>query len=114
MKRLAETLTRLQATIEARRGADPKSSYTAKLLADPGYAAKKMGEEAVETVIAAIKADWPLLPVILATGYAELPPDADPLQPRLAKPFRQRDLTQALDDATSGHQPHRVLKFRPR
>jgi phosphoribosyl-ATP pyrophosphohydrolase len=57
MKRLAETLTRLQATIEARRGADAASSYTATLLADPDYAAKKMGEEAVETVIAAVKGD---------------------------------------------------------
>ncbi len=57
MQRLAQTLARLQATIEARRGADPASSYTAKLLADPEYAAKKLGEEAVETVIAALKSD---------------------------------------------------------
>ena len=44
-------------TIAARRGADPKSSYTAQLLADPARAAKKFGEEAVETVIAAIQGD---------------------------------------------------------
>ncbi|OYX35575.1 MAG: phosphoribosyl-ATP diphosphatase [Caulobacterales bacterium 32-69-10] len=57
MKRLAETLTRLQATIESRAGADPAGSYTAKLLADPALAAKKLGEEAIETVIAATQAD---------------------------------------------------------
>jgi PAS domain S-box-containing protein len=39
-----------------------------------------------------IKAGRPDLPLILATGYAELPPDADPALPRLAKPFTQRQL----------------------
>lgn len=58
MSRLAEVLRRLAATIEARRGASPDSSYTAKLLAGgPQRAAKKMGEEAVETVIAAVQGD---------------------------------------------------------
>ena len=58
MSRFAEILTRLQATIEARKGADPASSYTAKLLAGgPALAGKKFGEEAVETVIAAMQAN---------------------------------------------------------
>ena len=58
MSRFAETIDRLQATIAARKGADPQSSYTAKLLADgPERAAKKFGEEAVEAVIAATKGD---------------------------------------------------------
>ncbi len=47
-------LDRLFATIAARKGADAKSSYTAKLLAGGVQAcAKKFGEEAVEAVIAA-------------------------------------------------------------
>ncbi|MBU4435167.1 MAG: phosphoribosyl-ATP diphosphatase [Alphaproteobacteria bacterium] len=54
MSRLFETLQRLAATIETRKGGDPSTSYTAKLLADPSLAAKKLGEEAVETVIAAV------------------------------------------------------------
>jgi phosphoribosyl-ATP pyrophosphohydrolase len=54
MSRLSEVLERLAATIEARKGGDPATSYTAKLLADPALAAKKLGEEAVETVIAAV------------------------------------------------------------
>ncbi len=58
MSRFAETLDRLAATIEARKGADPSESYTAKLLSEGvDRSAKKFGEEAVETVIAAIQGD---------------------------------------------------------
>ena len=58
MSRFSETLERLQATIAARKGADPASSYTAKLLAaGPALAAKKLGEEAIETALAAVQAD---------------------------------------------------------
>ncbi|HEV2532998.1 phosphoribosyl-ATP diphosphatase [Phenylobacterium sp.] len=57
MSRFAEVLERLAATIASRRGAEAKASYTAQLLADPARAAKKLGEEAVETVIAALGSD---------------------------------------------------------
>ena len=57
MSTFSDVLVRLAATIEARRGADAASSYTAQLLADPARAAKKLGEEAVETVIAAAQND---------------------------------------------------------
>jgi phosphoribosyl-ATP pyrophosphohydrolase len=51
-------LRRLYTTIAARKTADPGSSYTARLL-HQGRAqiAKKMGEEAVETVVAAVGND---------------------------------------------------------
>lgn len=52
--RLAEAVRALAAVVEARRGADPSSSYTAQLLADPMRAAKKLGEEGVEAAIAAV------------------------------------------------------------
>ena len=55
MQRFFEVIERLCATIEARRGAEPSESWTAKLLADPGLAAKKVGEEAVETALAAVQ-----------------------------------------------------------
>jgi phosphoribosyl-ATP pyrophosphohydrolase len=49
-------LDRLFATIAARRGADPSVSYTAKLFSQGrGRIAQKLGEEAVETVIAAVE-----------------------------------------------------------
>lgn len=48
----------LFATIEARKGADPETSWTAKLLAQgPEKAAEKFGEEAVEAIIEAVKGD---------------------------------------------------------
>jgi signal transduction histidine kinase len=39
-----------------------------------------------------IRQSWPQLPVVLVTGYAELPNGSDPLLPRLAKPYRQQEL----------------------
>lgn len=52
--RSSAVLDRLSAAIEARRGADPAESYTAKLLSrGMEKCAQKLGEEAVETVIAA-------------------------------------------------------------
>jgi phosphoribosyl-ATP pyrophosphohydrolase len=53
-----DTLDTLEATIRARRGADPATSYTAQLFArGRGKIAQKVGEEAVETVIAALVED---------------------------------------------------------
>ncbi len=54
----ASQLDRLFEVIAARKGADAASSYTAKLLAKGVPAcAQKLGEEAVETVIAAVSGD---------------------------------------------------------
>jgi len=47
----------------------------------------------------AIKARRPHLPVILATGFAELPGGIDTSIRRLAKPFTQRELAEAVMDA---------------
>lgn len=57
MSQIAEVIDRLNALIHERKSASPETSYTAQLLADPARAAKKFGEEAVETVIAAIQSD---------------------------------------------------------
>ncbi len=52
------TIQSLAATIAARKGADPESSWTAKLLSrGPEACAAKFGEEAVEAIIEAIKGD---------------------------------------------------------
>lgn len=51
-------LERLAATVESRRGADPESSWTAKLLSrGPEKCAEKFGEEAVEAIIEAVRGD---------------------------------------------------------
>ncbi|MES2843860.1 MAG: phosphoribosyl-ATP diphosphatase [Pseudomonadota bacterium] len=55
---MTDTLHRLAATIAARKGADPDTSWTAKLLAKgPEKCAEKFGEEAVEAIIEAVKGD---------------------------------------------------------
>ncbi len=53
-----EVLARLYATIAGRRGGDAATSYTARLFArGRAKIAQKLGEEAVETVIAAMAGD---------------------------------------------------------
>ena len=55
---MTHALDRLSATIAARKGADPESSWTAKLLAKgPEKCAEKFGEEAIEAIIEAVKGD---------------------------------------------------------
>jgi phosphoribosyl-ATP pyrophosphohydrolase len=52
------SLEKLSQTIAARKGADPSTSWTAKLLAaGPEKCAEKFGEEAVEAIIEAVKGD---------------------------------------------------------
>jgi signal transduction histidine kinase len=41
---------------------------------------------------ARIRQSWPELPIVIATGYAELPGDGGLGLPRLSKPYRQQDL----------------------
>ena len=51
-------LEELATTLESRRGADPSTSYVAKLLqAGPDAVLKKIGEEATETILAAKSGD---------------------------------------------------------
>ena len=55
---LGRTLTRLAGTIAGRRREMPEGSYTAKLLdRGTGYTAQKVGEEAVEVVVAALEGE---------------------------------------------------------
>jgi len=66
---LGPVLERLWQTILSRRGADPKTSYTAKLFArGTGKIAQKLGEEAVEAVIEGVRGD----PARLAAESADL------------------------------------------
>lgn len=57
MAKLGETIEALSRTIESRRGADPETSWSARLISDPALAAKKLAEEAVETALAAVQGD---------------------------------------------------------
>ena len=76
---------RLDATIAARNGADPETSWTAKLLAKgPEKCAEKFGEEAVEAIIEAVKGD-----------RAKLTSEAADVVFHLAVMLAARDLTLA-------------------
>ncbi|MEJ0015053.1 MAG: hypothetical protein WDN25_00535 [Acetobacteraceae bacterium] len=49
-----------------------------------------------------IRQHWPDLPIILATGYAELPNGEDPGLPRLSKPYLQEELAAQIAKALGG------------
>jgi phosphoribosyl-ATP pyrophosphohydrolase len=57
MSRFGEVFQRLAAVIESRRGGDVTRSWSARLIADPALAAKKLGEEAMETALAGVAGD---------------------------------------------------------
>jgi FixJ family two-component response regulator len=43
-----------------------------------------------------IAQQWPKMPMILATGYAEIPGGVQVKAPKLNKPFTEKDLAHAL------------------
>jgi signal transduction histidine kinase len=43
-----------------------------------------------------IRRRWPALPIVIATGYADLPAESDLGLPRLSKPYRQQELAEVL------------------
>lgn len=53
-----------------------------------------------DQLVSAIREEWPNLPIILATGYAELPEGLGMDLPRLGKPFMQQQLEEAVAEAT--------------
>jgi PAS domain S-box-containing protein len=65
-------------------------------------------------LIAAIAAEWPDVPMVLASGYAELPPETDPNLPRLAKPFQQEVLARAVAQHAKREDDATVIPFRQR
>jgi PAS domain S-box-containing protein len=58
----------------------------------------------------AIKAERPELPVIIASGFAEISPGHRPL-PRLPKPFNQSELSEKVTEVHPSVGKTRVLKF---
>jgi signal transduction histidine kinase len=97
------------------------ASGTAAMLEDLGHIATEVSsgdaalqllgsEPAVDLVItdhampgmtgtelaACIRRRWPELPIVIATGYAEVPGESDLSLPRLSKPYRQQELAELL------------------
>ena len=65
-------------------------------------------------LLAEIAAEWPGVPVVLASGYAELPAGTDPDLPRLAKPFQQEALARAVAQHARPAEDGTVIPFRQR
>lgn len=60
-----------------------------------------------------IRAEWPTMPILLASGHAELPQRTGLGIPRLVKPFRQDDLEHAIASlVTPACEPVNVVPFR--
>jgi signal transduction histidine kinase/ActR/RegA family two-component response regulator len=65
-------------------------------------------------LVDAVKARWPNLPIILATGYADLPSDLDSTVVRLSKPFRQHELAKAVAASFEVDTRANVVPFAPK
>ena len=62
-----------------------------------------------------VRSEWPDIPVLLATGYADRVPGDDIGLPKLTKPFLQRDLAEAIERMNPPRRkPERVVSLRPR
>ena len=53
-------------------------------------------------LIAAMQVEWPQIPVLLVSGYAELPSNPKFSVPKLAKPFSLDDLQEAVTNSLQG------------
>ena len=61
----------------------------------------------------AIKNEWPELPVVIATGFAEMEPASGSSLHKLLKPFTEAELAEALARiASTIRKSGRVVKFR--
>ena len=62
-----------------------------------------------------VRSEWPDIPVLLATGYADRVPGDDIGLPKLTKPFMERDLRAAIERMNPPRRkPERVVPLRPR
>jgi PAS domain S-box-containing protein len=62
-------------------------------------------------LIDAVQAGWPELPVLMVSGYAEIPEGTALGIPRLAKPFRRHQLAAALREAAPQAASKTVVSF---
>ena len=62
-----------------------------------------------------VRNEWPDIPVLLATGYADRVPGDDIGLPKVTKPYMQRDLAAAIVRMNPPRRkPERVVSLRPR
>jgi CheY-like chemotaxis protein len=103
------------AVIEARSGEEavrllrrmPKIDIVVTDYAMPGMTGLQLAET--------VAAERPGTPVLLCTGYAELPGSTQPHLPRISKPFDQTALVAAIEEAMRAQADMRsVLTLHPK
>jgi CheY-like chemotaxis protein len=100
--KVVEATSGEQALRVLRRGGTIDLVITDQLM--PGMTGTQLAE--------AIRSEQPDMPVILATGYSELPVGKAPELAKLDKPFTQNDLARAIGTVTRPLQHGRVVPFR--
>ncbi|HEX3949752.1 MAG TPA: PAS domain S-box protein [Steroidobacteraceae bacterium] len=88
--------------IEATSGAQALELIRANPHVDLIITDQAMPQMSGMQLIAAIQVEWPQIPVLLVSGYAELPVNPKFPVPKLAKPFSLDDLQEALAKMMSG------------
>jgi CheY-like chemotaxis protein len=101
--------------IEASSGPQALDLLRAQKRVDLVVADQAMPEMTGLHLARAIRAEWPSLPVLLATGYAEEHQEAEIDLVRLHKPFDQQGLARAMGECLRRHaETGKVLPFRPK
>jgi CheY-like chemotaxis protein len=88
--------------IEASSGAQALEFIRANPGVDLVITDQAMPQMSGMQLIAAMQVDWPQIPVLLVSGYAELPVNPKFLVPKLAKPFTLDDLQEAVERTVQG------------
>lgn len=89
--------------IEAYSGADALKELKSGAAIDLVITDHSMPRMTGSELAAAIREEWPDMPVVLATGYAELPSGGDNRLPRLPKPFSQNQLQDMIASVLGGN-----------
>ena len=74
-----------------------KAGYQTRIVPDGCTAVDAIREGA--ELVDAVRLEWPDLPMVIATGYAELPPGAASDMPKLNKPFQEEQLARVVAEA---------------
>jgi CheY-like chemotaxis protein len=88
--------------IEASSGAQALETIRANPKVDLVITDQAMPQMSGMQLIAAMQVEWPQIPVLLVSGYAELPANPKFLVPKLAKPFSLDDLQEAVTNTVQG------------
>lgn len=86
--------------IEANSGAEALAVLRGGAKIDMLFTDQSMPEMTGVQLAQSAQSEWPGLPVVLATGYSDLPPGS-PRFPMIGKPFNESDLARAIENALS-------------